>query len=251
MAFRKKKQDPFHEIQVCLQKRDYKGALDWFNTLLQKDPKNTQIRLRFADTLVLSGNKREAVKQFGIVADELAEKGFMIRAIAINKKILQLDPRQTDVHDKLAAMSQDRTSEASTRPALEELLHRPNDPLRRAEPPPTERSKPAPTPPPPAPSPPETLPELSLEESMAMEFGAGGDLPGETGADPASSASDEAQSAPAEIYSGGLDSGRRRGSADVGACSSQPASGYSRRRSPELRRRAHRDLGVGARGRRD
>ena len=53
MAFRKKKQDPFHEIQACLQRRDYKSALDWFNTLLQKDPKNTQVRLRFADTLVL------------------------------------------------------------------------------------------------------------------------------------------------------------------------------------------------------
>ncbi|HEY7820034.1 MAG TPA: tetratricopeptide repeat protein, partial [Vicinamibacteria bacterium] len=105
MVFRKKKQDPFQEIQACLQRRDYKGALDWFNTLLQKDPRNTQIRLRFADTLVLAGSKKEAVKQFRVVADELAEKGFMIRAIAINKKILQLDPSQTDVHQKLASMN--------------------------------------------------------------------------------------------------------------------------------------------------
>ena len=74
MAFRKKRKDPFKEIQSCLQKRDYKGALDWFNTLLRKDPKNTQIRLRFADTLVLAGSKREAVKQLRVVADELADK---------------------------------------------------------------------------------------------------------------------------------------------------------------------------------
>lgn len=208
MAFRKKKQDPFHEIQVCLQKRDYKGALDWFNTLLQKDSKNTQIRLRFADTLVLSGKKREAVKQFRIVADELAEKGFMIRAIAINKKILQLDPGQTDVHDKLAEMSEARTGERPTRPALEELLHRPNDPLRRPEPPavgpsraaePVRSTAPPPTRPP---STPEILPELSLEESMAMEFGAGGEIPGEAEARQAPPVEDPA---PAEPYTGGFE----------------------------------------------
>jgi Cyclic nucleotide-binding domain len=215
MAFRKKKQDPFNEIQVCLQKRDYKGALDWFNTLLQKDAKNTQIRLRFADTLVLSGNKREAVKQFRIVADELAEKGFMIRAIAINKKILQLDPSQTDVHNKLAQMSESRTGEASTRPALEELLHRPSDPLRRSSPP-LSAPAPAPTPaaaappstrsaPSPPPSAPESLPELSLEESMAMEFGSSGELPvDESSEEPAAVAIDSADSADS-VYTGGFE----------------------------------------------
>lgn len=164
MAFRKKKQDPFLEIQACLQRRDYKSALDWFNTLLQKDPRNTQIRLRFADTLVLAGSKREAVKQFRVVADELAEKGFMIRAIAINKKILQLDPSQTDVHQKLAAMNEERSTEASSRAALSEALHRPSDPLKRSSPP--------------APKAPAPLPEISLEESMAMEFGDSHELPG-------------------------------------------------------------------------
>lgn len=168
MAFRKKKQDPFHEIQACLQRRDYKSALDWFNTLLQKDAKNTQIRLRFADTLVLAGSKREAVKQFRVVADELAEKGFMIRAIAINKKILQLDPSQTDVHQKLAAMNEERSTDTASRAALSDMLHRPSDPLRRA----------ATAAPPPSAPPPASLPELSLEESMAMEFGESHELPG-------------------------------------------------------------------------
>ncbi len=174
MAFRKKKLDPFQEIQACLQRRDYKTALDWFNTLLQKDPKNTQIRLRFADTLVLAGSKREAVKQFRVVADELAEKGFMIRAIAINKKILQLDPSQTDVHQKLASMNEERSTETSSRAALAQLLHRPTDPFRRS-------SDAAPKPPAPAaatpPPPPAALPEISLEESMAMEFGDSHEVP--------------------------------------------------------------------------
>jgi len=169
MAFRKKKQDPFLEIQACLQRRDYKSALDWFNTLLQKDPKNTQIRLRFADTLVLAGSKKEAVKQFRVVADELAEKGFMIRAIAINKKILQLDPTQTDVHQKLASMNEERSTETSSREALSQALHRPSEPLKRAAAAPLR---------PPAVPPAAPLPSLSLEESMAMEFGDSHELPG-------------------------------------------------------------------------
>ncbi len=178
MAFRKKRKDPFKEIQSCLHKRDYKGALDWFNTLLQKDSKNTQIRLRFADTLVLAGSKKEAVKQLRIVADELADKGFMIRAIAINKKILQIDPGQSDVHEKLAAMKEERSTSTS-RAALADVLSRPDAPLRRAS-----EEQPAPTqPPPPAPPPEpkpdvaETLPEMSLEESMALEFGDAGEIP--------------------------------------------------------------------------
>ena len=178
MAFRKKHKDPFKEIQACLQKRDYKGALEWFITLLKKDKKNTQIRLRFADTLVLAGNKSEAVKQLRIVADELADKGFMIRAIAINKKILQIDPRQTEVHEKLAAMTEDRSATSSNRQSLAEALTQPDDaPIRRASeesPAAPVESSAAPVESSPAPvesSPPVTLPELSLEESMEMEFG--------------------------------------------------------------------------------
>jgi hypothetical protein len=115
---------------------------------------------------VLAGSKREAVKQFRVVADELAEKGFMIRAIAINKKILQLDPSQTDVHQKLATMNEERSTETSSRAALSQALHRPTDPLKRSTPS---------TPVAPAPAP---IPEISLEESMAMEFGDSPELSG-------------------------------------------------------------------------
>ena len=154
MAARKRRKDPFREIQNCLQKRDYKAALGWFQALLEKEKTNTQIRLRYADTLVLAGSKNEAIKQYRIVADELAESGFMIRAIAINKKIVQLDPSQTDVHQKLAAMNDARSKGRSA--AMAKLASAiTSDP-----------ASPSATPPPePA------APTMSLEDSMAMEFG--------------------------------------------------------------------------------
>lgn len=193
MVFGKKTKDPFHEIQACLQRRDYKGALDWFNTLLAKDPKNTQIRLRFADTLVLAGSKKEAVKQYSVVARELARKGFMIRAIAINKKILQLDPSHTQVNETLAALSQERSVETPAggpgkTTSLADVLRQPDAPRVRSTPPPrAEMDAEPPSVPEPAyaeasadkpearPEPVVAQPEMSLEESMAMEFGSGGE----------------------------------------------------------------------------
>lgn len=201
MAFRKKQKEPFKEIQACLQKRDYNGALEWFITLLRKDKKNTQIRLRFADTLVLAGKKNEAVKQLRIVADELADKGFMIRAIAINKKILQIDPRQTEVHEKLAAMTGDRSATSSNRQSLAEALMHPDAPIQRAseEAPQVEAPSPPPaaeasSPPPAAEAsspPPVTHPELSLEESMEMEFGTSGEISAQTPEPPGEVSLDE------------------------------------------------------------
>jgi hypothetical protein len=182
----KKARDPFKEIQGCLQKRDYKGALGGFKALLDKDAKNTQIRLRFADTLVLAGSKKEAIRQYRTVADELAEAGFMIRAIAINKKIVQLDPTQSDVHEKLASMNEARSRTAphsalplnvsSSAPEEDVQVEKPpvppEQPVKEEEPPPVEEVPVSED----IPSPVSDRggvkePTLSLEESMAMEFG--------------------------------------------------------------------------------
>ena len=127
MFFRKKLKDPFKGIQACLQKRDYEGALDWFETLLARDPQNTKVRIRFADTLVLAGNPVGAVEQLHMVADQLVEKGFIIRAIAISKRIFQIDPRQTDVHEKLAKMTEERLNLSQGGSHLEGVLTEPGE----------------------------------------------------------------------------------------------------------------------------
>jgi hypothetical protein len=172
MTAKTKGKDPYREIQNCLQKRDYKGALGWFQALLEKEKANTQIRLRYADTLVLAGSKNEAIKQYRIVADELAESGFMIRAIAINKKIVQLDPSQTDVHQKLGAMNDARVKGRSAAMAklASVITSDPAAPARPAPPPAPNVKDETPR----APAPPRASPTMSLEDSLAMEFGESG-----------------------------------------------------------------------------
>jgi hypothetical protein len=170
MTTTKKGKDPYREIQNCLQRRDYKGALAWFQSLLENEKANTQIRLRYADTLVLAGSKNEAIKQYRIVADELAESGFMIRAIAINKKIVQLDPSQTDVHQKLAAMNDARVKGRSA--AMAQLASAiMSDPATPAAPAPMRAAPQKKEETRRAPEPPRASPTMSLEDSLAMEFG--------------------------------------------------------------------------------
>ncbi len=125
---------------------------------------------------MLAGSKKEAIKQYGIVADELAESGFMIRAIAINKKIVKLDPRQADVHQKLAVMNEARSKGRSAAmaqlasaivsdPTVEETPRQSPQapPPVEAEPPPQVA---APEPQIEAGAPRE--PTMSLEDSLAM-----------------------------------------------------------------------------------
>ncbi len=95
--FSKTELDPFAEILQCIRKGDYERALGWFQQLLERDPKNTRIRLRYADAVALTGRDDEAVRQYRMVADELAQAGFKIQALALNKKIVQLDPSQAIV----------------------------------------------------------------------------------------------------------------------------------------------------------
>ena len=134
---------------------------------------------------MLAGSKKEAIKQYGIVADELAESGFMIRAIAINKKIVKLDPRQADVHQKLAVMNEARSKGRSAAmaqlasaivsdPTVEETPRQSPQapPPVEAEPPPQVA---APEPPPQVAAPEPQIeagaprePTMSLEDSLAM-----------------------------------------------------------------------------------
>ena len=95
--FSKKSRDPFAEIMQCIREGDYERALGWFRTLLKRDPKNTRIRLRYADAVARTGREDEAVRQYQMVAEDLAQAGFKIQALALNKKIVSLDPGQATV----------------------------------------------------------------------------------------------------------------------------------------------------------
>ena len=86
--------------------KNYGKALRAIESELQKYPDNLNLRLRQADILELSGDRKRAIFILHDVAEGQARDGFYARAIAIYKKILRLDPEQ-DVHSQLARLIED------------------------------------------------------------------------------------------------------------------------------------------------
>ncbi len=85
----------------------YKKAIKGFKKRLKKDPDDLKTRLRLADALS-NVDEDEAIEEYGKVAEAYARKGFILKAIAVNKKIVKLDPDREEIHEKIHELQQQR-----------------------------------------------------------------------------------------------------------------------------------------------
>jgi cAMP-dependent protein kinase regulator len=100
-------------LDAYLAAKDYGKALKAIESELAKNPDQLNLRLRQADILDLSGDRKRAIFILHSVAEDQARDGFYARAIAIYKKILRLDPEQ-DVDSQLAKLIEDDRKSKST-----------------------------------------------------------------------------------------------------------------------------------------
>jgi hypothetical protein len=105
MAFGKRKAAKVDPTAFVLRK-EYKKAIELYRAQLADDDANG--RLRLADTLVLDGQKKEAISEYKKVASLYAGQGFLLKAIGVNKKIVKLDPAQEEVHDQLSKLYEEK-----------------------------------------------------------------------------------------------------------------------------------------------
>ena len=75
-----------------------------FDELSKAEPRNLMHRLRIGDALVKQGKNQDAITMYAAVAEKYAAEGMLIKAISVNKLILQLDPQQKDTQKRLAAL---------------------------------------------------------------------------------------------------------------------------------------------------
>src|SRR3954469_912254 len=66
------------------------------------DPKDLQARLRMGDAWAKGGKKDKAIEAYTWAAEGFAKDGFLPRAIAASKLILELDPSHNGVQKMLA-----------------------------------------------------------------------------------------------------------------------------------------------------
>ncbi len=99
-------------------------AADLLREALEVDSKDVATRQRLAEVLRRAGRLPEAIDAYRAVADRYARDGLLIKAIAISKTILELDPEHVAAQGALAdlyarrAAADGRRAPVSCRPAL-------------------------------------------------------------------------------------------------------------------------------------
>lgn len=100
MAFNKEK------VMDAARKFVDKGQLDKavkeYLRIVREDPRDVRVWLKIGDLYAKKGSKQEAIETYLRVAQFYHEQGFFLKAVAVYKQILKLDPRLVEVNLKLA-----------------------------------------------------------------------------------------------------------------------------------------------------
>src|SRR5688500_3798665 len=83
-------------------------ACDCYEKIVKTDPRDLTARQKLAEIYARLGKKEEAVKAYQSVAGSYAADGLLLKAIAVCKIILQLDPTHKETQNILADLSTKR-----------------------------------------------------------------------------------------------------------------------------------------------
>ncbi|NRD66005.1 cyclic nucleotide-binding protein, partial [Corallococcus exiguus] len=90
-------------------------AAELYEDYCQAEPKDHQSRLRMGDAWSKAGQRDRAVSAYQSAAEGFAKEGFLPRAIAASKLILELDPSHQGVQQMLADLYARRGTPATSR----------------------------------------------------------------------------------------------------------------------------------------
>jgi len=98
---KKEPEDP----AIYVARKEYDRAIKLYRERLSKQPDNLNMRLALADALWLAGHDEKSIQEFAGLAKLYTEQGFMVKAIAVYKKILRLRPGMPQAEQSLMALS--------------------------------------------------------------------------------------------------------------------------------------------------
>lgn len=75
-----------------------------YKKALGEDPKNINARLKLGDFYSKNGDKAAAIREYTTAAIQYADDGYLIKAIAVNKIIVRLDPVRQEALDRLSEL---------------------------------------------------------------------------------------------------------------------------------------------------
>jgi CRP-like cAMP-binding protein len=94
----------FDTVKELLQKGELPRAIFELKRALSLDKTNLALKAKLAEVYAISGDSSNAIIIYSELAREYAGKGFLIQAIAANKKIMELDPDHLDTQKELAKL---------------------------------------------------------------------------------------------------------------------------------------------------
>ncbi|NTX02534.1 cyclic nucleotide-binding domain-containing protein [Myxococcus sp. CA040A] len=93
----------------------FSKAAELYEDFCKLDPKDHQSRLRTGDAWAKAGERERAISAYQAAAEGFAKEGFLPRAIAASKLILELDPSHQGVQQMLANLYARRGTPAGAR----------------------------------------------------------------------------------------------------------------------------------------
>src|SRR5256885_11054904 len=88
--------------EKCVQQGKLQAAIAEYDKIIKQDPKDLTVLNTMGDLYARVGNNGQAVSCFKQVGDAYAVAGFLVKAIAMYKKLTKLGPQDIDSVNKLA-----------------------------------------------------------------------------------------------------------------------------------------------------
>jgi len=96
------------KAQKAVMAGKYENALDLYLKIHAENDSDLRIFTKVAEMKEKTGDIKGAVRAYTTIANAYADDGFVVQAIAINKLVLRLDPKQTEIKEKLRELSSER-----------------------------------------------------------------------------------------------------------------------------------------------
>ncbi len=99
-----KREQVIQAAEKLVSRGKVEAAIKEYRKLLAENPNDTSTLNRLGDLYARLDRIDEAIRLFTQIADRYTEDGFFVKAIAIYKKIIKLDPRRHEFYEKLAEL---------------------------------------------------------------------------------------------------------------------------------------------------
>jgi CRP-like cAMP-binding protein len=120
-------------------KGKFDKAAELYREVADADVRDVASRQKLADTLRRAGRVPEAIHAYRQVADRFAKDGLLIKAIAISKTILELDPQHVETQAALAELYAQRAHAEGARPPARTMMVQAMKAVAQPRPPPPPR----------------------------------------------------------------------------------------------------------------